>query len=274
MAQQILKYGKESQRETVLLLINQQDLPRLCKHIYAKHLLASVFKNVKKGEAFKLFKRFFESNFSSLVKDSENLLVLNALVNSLERRGLEFLQGHISAFVTSQKDIEEFVNKDLRENSSLLLLILPYFKVHWNYEKLSQESKENFLTFTLQSLHKCLQLNKEKEIVVLLLSRLFYDMNMKFKKTVLKEVFAQNFAQIYDLEPHFIFLLFSLMKKLSDPKIINITVLKNFRLNYNLFFENVNLSKLLLMLLRENFEERITKESIFHRTMLTDQIFP
>lgn len=59
------------------------------------------------------------------------------------------------------------------------------------------------------------------------------------------------------MEPKFVYLLFSLMKRLNDPKIINITVLKNFRLNYHLFFENVNLAKFMLMVLNENFEDRI-----------------
>ena len=87
----------------------------------------------------------------------------------------------------------------------------------------------------------------------MILSKLFYDMNLKHKKLVLKEVFASQFYNYFRMNTHFIYLLFSLMKRLSDPKIINVTVLKNFRLNYNIFFEDINMGKFLLMLLNEDF---------------------
>ena len=98
-------------------------------------------------------------------------------------------------------------------------------------------------------------------------------MNMKFKKEILKNVFAENFAIYFNNEPHFIYLLFTLLKKLKDPKIINITVLKNFRLNFHLFFENVNLAKFLIMLLNENFEERAEKEKVFLKSKFTEEVF-
>lgn len=115
----------------------------------------------------------------------------------------------------------------------------------------------------LQFIYKLLTNNDTTEIVVVVLNKLFKDMNMRHKKEILKIVFTQNFSVFFNLEPHFIYLLFTLLKKLKDPKIINITVLKNFRLNYNLFFENVNLAKFFIMLLNENFEERIQKEKVF-----------
>lgn len=98
-------------------------------------------------------------------------------------------------------------------------------------------------------------------------------MNMKHKKEILKDVFANNFSNFFNLEPSFIYLFFTLLKKLKDPKVLNITVLKNFRLNYHLFFENVNLAKFMIMLFDENFSERIQKERVFQKTVYTEQIF-
>lgn len=134
-----------------------------------------------------------------------------------------------------------------------MLLIFTYYLIDFNYGKITQENKEGLLTLILQFLEKCLIMNSDKQIVVVVLNKLFKDMNMKYKKEILKEVFANNFANYFQFEPHFIYLMFTLLKKLKDPKIINITLLKNFRLNYHLFFENVNLAKFMIMLLDENF---------------------
>jgi len=162
------------------------------------------------------------------------------------------------------------LNEEIPKFSSYLHQSLVYHIIEKNYEKLEQEKKEILLSLILKNLDKCLSSNRDSEIVILVLNKLFYDMNLKHKKLVLKEVFASNFAIYFKFNPHFIYLLFSLMKRLSDPKIINITVIKNFRLNFHLFFEDVNLAKFLLMVLNDNVIEKLDREPVFRRSIYTD----
>lgn len=41
-------------------------------------------------------------------------------------------------------------------------------------------------------------------------------MNMKFKKEILKTIFAQKFTTLLEYEPNFIYMLLSLLSKLKD----------------------------------------------------------
>ncbi len=95
-------------------------------------------------------------------------------------------------------------------------------------------------------------------------------MNMKNKKEVIKQIFAANFTEYYKSEPNFVYLMFVLLAQIKDEKLIGVTLLKNLRLNYQEFFKNVDLAKLFLLFLHQNFQQRIAKEKIFVVNDLTE----
>lgn len=167
-----------------------------------------------------------------------------------------------------EKEMNELVLK-VKDKTSYLMFNFTYYVIYVNYNKIELENKQILLTCLLGMLKKSLTFNVCGLIQVAVLSKLFEDMNMKYKKEVIKEVFALNFMQYYKLEPNFIFLLFIFLSKIKDEKIINITFLKNLRQNYQEFFKNVDLAKLMLIFLHSDFEERLAKEKIFTINELT-----
>lgn len=53
-------------------------------------------------------------------------------------------------------------------------------------------------------------------ICLVVLSKLFVNMNMKFKKEILKSIFAENFTKYLEYNSNFIYLLLSLLSRLKD----------------------------------------------------------
>ena len=74
-------------------------------------------------------------------------------------------------------------------------------------------------------------------IILALLNKLFRDMNLKHKKEILKNVLTKNFTNYLEYNSDFIYILLMIFQQLIDNKILNISVLKNIRLNYNKYFE-------------------------------------
>lgn len=136
------------------------------------------------------------------------------------------------------------------EKFAQLLFNFTYYVIYANYDLITPENKIMLLGQVLNGLKKSLSMNDCGLIQIAVLSRLFDDMNMKYKKEIIKQVFALNFVEYYKSEPNFIFLLFNFISKIKDEKVINITLLKNLKANFSEFFTNVDMAKLLLLFLR------------------------
>lgn len=76
-----------------------------------------MFKNVKRGEGIKLLKNFFINNFSILMKDTQNYLVLNSLLNSFDKsRERSFINDNKIQLSLSEKQFNQFIDEEIPKN--------------------------------------------------------------------------------------------------------------------------------------------------------------
>ena len=216
-----------------------------------------------------MLKTFFKDNFVKLSKQKENYRALNAYITFFDRkREIELMSGKTEVLKLEENEINDLVLA-FKEKVSYLLFNFTYYVLYVNYDLITPENKQVLVASILSVIKKSLNMNDCSLIQVAILSKLFDDMNMKHKKEIIKEVFSLNFIQYFKSEPNFIFLLLNFISKIKDEKVINITLLKHLRANYGEFFSNVDLAKLLLIFLHQNFEERLNKEKIFLVNELT-----
>lgn len=268
-----LKYGSNEQRETLLLLTMKSDLFEICKNPYSSFIIEKIFNYVPNSKSLKLLKGFFAKNFSNLVSNKENYRALNAYINLFEKRL------HYKMILENQKnfEVDEFVLNEfievLEKRFMFLHFSFTYYVLFFNYDKITLENKQNLIMRILPDLMKGLRNNNENFIMLTLVNKLFLDMNMKFKKEIIKKLFTSEFNTFYKINPNIIYLLFTLLRKIKDVKVINVTFLKNMKKNYSDFFENINFAKLFLMLIKQNFLDRLQKEKVFITNFLTESIF-
>lgn len=268
-----LKYGSNEQRETLLLLTMKTDLFEICKNPYSSFIIEKIFKYVPNSKSLKLLKSFFSKNFSNLVQNKENFRALNAYINLFEKKN------HYKMILENQKnfDVDEFVLNEfieiLEKRFMFLHLSFTYYVIFFNYDKITLENKQGLVMKILNDLMKGMRNNNENFIMLTLVNKLFLDMNMKFKKEIIKKLFTGDFNTFYKMNPNIIYLLFTLLRKIKDVKVINVTFLKNMKKNYQDFFENINFAKFFLMLIKQDFLDRLQKEKVFITNFLTESIF-
>ncbi len=271
--QLLLKYGSNQQREFIIDYCLKNNLAGLTKGRYESFIIEKIFKYAFKCENFGLVKKFIKTNFGKILKTKENFRVVNSYLNYLKpSEHLDMIEKHQLDFQREEFEINEFV-EFLENNHVFLAFGLVYYFIYYNFQKINVLNKQKLVTLIVKTLERSLVRNKESFILIVILDKLFAEMNMKFKKEIIRGIFTTKFLFYYKQDCNFIYLLFSFLRKIKDVKVINITILKSLRASFGEFFQNVNLAKFLILLIKKNCEERFKKEKIFSENFLSRENF-
>lgn len=100
---------------------------------------------------------------------------------------------------------------------------------------------------------------------MLAITKLFMNVNFKNKKSIIKALLQNNFLRFFEKEPNIIYLLFAFLAKTSEKAVINLSVGKALKYDFetNDFSTNGTLQKLLAVLLSPEIEKRLQFDKTF-----------
>ena len=129
-----LKYGSPEQKEQIILIILSTDVSLLCSLKFGPVLLKRLLKYSGKSEPLKLLNKYFENNFSTLVRKNVNLDGLSVFLNGQSKiRHYQILSANQNALqfdTFHMKDLLEYYQK----SKSHISLSIIHFAVLLNYQ--------------------------------------------------------------------------------------------------------------------------------------------
>jgi len=258
-----LKYGTNSHRETILLVLLKTDFVALCGSTYGGFIVAKIFRYCDKVDSIKVVKEFFRNNFRDLLKKKENLIALNGFINSMdEKTALNYLEKEVEA-----TKFDEFYGSELIEYTeskpSLTKLSLWYYLIYHFFNTINEDLKVSLVQTVLKHVDEAINKSEQKIFVVLCILQIFLNVNFKNKKEIIKKFLKEKYLEYYIKHSGFIYLLIGLLKKISDSKVINITILKALKGQFEMFFNNVDIAKLIELLFSDAVANRLQKDKFY-----------
>ena len=258
-----LKYGNSSHRETILLVLLKNDFVALCSSVYGGFIISKIFKYCDKLDSIKVVKDFFKKNFRDLLKKKENLIALNAYIACMdEKTALNYLEKEL----TNVK-LEEFYFHELIEyiekKPSIMKLSLVYYMIYHFFDSIIEEQRVTLLQIILKHVDEAINKSEQKYFVILCVLRIFLNVNFKNKKEVIKKFLKEKYLDYYTKHAGFIYLLMALLKKISDLKVVNITILKALKGQFEMVFSSVDMAKLIELLFSNEIADRLQKDRFF-----------
>lgn len=258
-----LKYGTNSHRETIVLLLLKGDFVALCGSVYGGFIVSKVFRYCEQVDALKVVKDFFRKNFGELLRKKENLVAVNAYVNSMdEKTAFGYLEKELAAV-----KLDEFYFHELVEYAngkpSVMKLSLLYYLVYHFFDAIGEEQRAGLLQLILKHVDEAINKSEQKYFVVLCALKAFLNVNFKSKKELIKKFLKEGFLAYYSKHSGFVYLLVGLLKKISDQKVTNITILKALKSQYEAFFSSVDVAKLVELLFSGQIADKLQKDRFF-----------
>lgn len=258
-----LKYGNTSHKETIVLLLLKHDFVSLCSSIYGGFIISKVFRYCDKVDSIKVVKDFFRKNFRDLLKKKENLVALNAYVTSMdEKTGLNYLEKELSTAKLNEFYFHEFIQY-VDSKPSVMKLGLVYYLINHYFDTIGEEQRGLLLQLILKHVDEAINKSEHKYFVILCILKIFMNVNFKSKKDIIKKFLKDQYLEYYTKHSGFIYLLIGLMKKISDQKVTNITILKSLRAQFDSFFNNVEIAKLVELLFSDEIADKLQKDKFF-----------
>ena len=258
-----LKYGTESHKETIVLLLLRDDFVTLCKSTYGGFIINKIFVYSEGIKSLKVVKAFFRDNFASMVSIKENLMALSSYVNSMDEKvALNYLNKVLPGVVFDEGFLQGILEY-AQTKPSIMKHSLIYYLAYYLFDTLDDDQRIEFLGLILKNLDEVLIKNNHKYFLVLCLIKFFLNVNFKNKKEIIKKMLKEKFLEYYLKHSSFLYLLIALLTNINDQKIINITILKAFKTQLQAFFENVSIAKLMDCLFSNEIHIKLQKDRFF-----------
>jgi len=258
-----LKYGTNSHREKILLVLLKNDFVALCSSVYGGFILTKVFRYSENVDSIKVVKDFFKKNFRDLLKKKENLIALNAYISSMdEKNALTYLDKELASF-----KIDEFYFHELIEyvesKPSIMKLSFVYYMIYNYFDSIPEEQKNALLLLILKHADEAINKSEQKYFVVLCVLKIFLNVNFKNKKEIIKRFLKEKFLEYYTKHSAFVYLLIGMLKKISDQKVTNITILRALKGQFESIFNSVDIAKLIELLFSDQIADKIQKDKFY-----------
>ena len=258
-----LKYGTNSHRETILLLLLKNDFIALCGSTYGGFIVSKVFRYCDKATSIKVVKDFFKKNFRDLVKKKENLVAVNAYINSMDEKiALSYLDKELSNLKLDEFYFHELIEY-IESKPSVMKLSLIYYMIYQFFDSINEEQRNTLLQSILKHVDEAINKSEQKYFVILCVLKIFLNVNFKNKKEIIKKFLKEKFLEYYTKHSAFVYLLLALFKKISDLKVTNITILRSLKSQFEEIFNNVDIAKLIELLFSDEISNKLQKDRFF-----------
>lgn len=258
-----LKYGNNSHRETIVEALLKTDFVALCSSIYGGFIISKIFRYCDKVESIKAVHEFFKKSFRDLLKKKENLVALNAYMTSMdEKNALVYLEKELNMVKLDEFYFHEFIEY-VGTKPSVMKLSIVYFMIHHYFDNIGEEQRVTLLALILKHVDEAINKSEHKYFVIIGILKIFMNVNFKNKKEIIKKFLKEEYLAYFVKHSAFVYLLVGLLKKISDQKVINITILKAFKSQFEIFFSSVEVAKLIELLFSDEIADKLQKDKFF-----------
>lgn len=258
-----LKYGTSSHRETIVLLLLKNDFVSLCGATYGGFIISKIFRYCEQIESIKVVRDFFRKNFKDLIKKKEHLVAVNAYISAMdEKTALNYLEKELSGVKLDEFYFHELVEYAATKPSIMKLSLLYYLVYHF-FDTIAEEQRAALQALILKHADDAINKSEQKYFVVLCVLKNFLNVNFKNKKEIIKKFLKEGFLEYFGKHAGFVYLLVALLKKISDQKVTNITILKALKAQTEAFFNSVDVAKLVELLFSEEAADKLQKDRFF-----------
>lgn len=226
-----LKYGTTAHRQTILLYVMKHNVLKVMNARYGTFIFSKLFKFCKHEPGFKALSQFIQANTTEILKLTDGFLVIGAYVDSLSHAAqFDFHFEKIKTIKWPPFFVEEFIAQNIYKKKYLLSSFCHSFMLN-NFDKLKEKKQdlfENLVNFFYISARKTASL-----IPLLgLICKLFGFVGWESRKLLLKSVVTKKFVEYYRREPCVIYLLFLLLARVKNTKVLDLTLISMLRDNF------------------------------------------
>jgi len=231
--------------------------------VYGGFIVSKVFRYCDQVDSIKVVKDFFRKNFRDLLKKKENLVAVNAFINSMdEKTALNYLEKELPTVKLDEFYFHELVEY-IGSKPSVMKLSLVYYLVYHFFDVIAEEQRNSLLQLILKCVDEAMNKSEQKYFIVLCALKIFLNVNFKNKKELIKKFLKEQFLEYYSKHSGFVYLLVGLLKKINDQKVTNITILKALKSQYEAFFNSVDIAKLVELLFSNEIPDKLQKDRFF-----------
>lgn len=267
-----LKYGTNSHRETTVLLLLKNDFVTLCSGVYGGFIISKIFRYCDQVDSIKVVKDFFKKNFRDMLKKKENMVALNAYITSMdEKTALNYLDKELGAAKLDEFYFHEFIEY-VDKKPSVMKLSLVYYMIYSFFDIIGEEQRNSLLQLILKHADEAINKSEQKYFIILCVLKIFLNVNFKNKKEIIKKFLKEKYLEYYTKHSAFVYLLVGLLKKISDLKVINITILKALRSQFEAFFTSVDIAKLVELLFSNEISDKLQKDKFFKCNLMVKKL--